>query len=76
MCAGLAVDRRLIPDNVIRRYNLEDRLVTREEGSEPELHFLFRAAKALLPVWIGNELSIVEWGRRDNKLSRLPKTGP
>src|SRR5438874_11646191 len=75
MCAGIAVERRAIPDALVEKYRLGDRLVTRKAGVEPEIHFLFRAPKALLPVWIGNQLEIVEWGNRDNKLSRLPKTG-
>lgn len=75
MCAGLAVERRNIPDALVEKYKLGDRVVTRKEGIEPEVHFLFRAPKAILPVWYGNELTIMEWGNRDNKLSRLPKTG-
>ncbi len=75
MCAGLAVERRSIPDALVEKYRLGDRVVTRKEGIEPEMHFLYRAPKALLPVWIGNELTVLEWGNRDNKLSRLPKTG-
>ena len=75
MCAGLAVERRAIPNALIERYNLHDRIVKRKEGADEEIHFLFRAKKALLPVWIGNELEILEWGNRDNKLSKLPHTG-
>jgi hypothetical protein len=75
MCAGLAIERRKIPDALIEKHQLADRIVARTPGAEPEVQFLFRARKALLPVKMGGELAIVEWGNRDDKRSRLPKTG-
>jgi hypothetical protein len=75
MCAGIAVERRAIPDELVEKYSLKDRIVTRSEGSEPELQFHFRAKVPLLPVRIGNQFDIVLWGNRDDKASRLPHTG-
>lgn len=74
MCAGLAVERRNIPDHLVQKYQLDKRLVTRGEGPQ-EVHFLFRAPTAILPYWNGNQLDICLWGNRDDKTSKLPRTG-
>lgn len=74
MCAGLAVNWRDIPDHLIEEFNLQNRVVSRNEN-EKEIRFLFRDPVAQLPVWIDDRLTIVEWGNRGNKESRLPKTG-
>ncbi len=74
MCAGLAVERRNIPDHLVEKFHLEDRIVTHGDGRQ-EVHFLFRAKIPLLPYWNGNQLAIALWGNRDDKASKLPKTG-
>lgn len=76
MCAGLAVERRSIPNELIKKYNLEERIVSRKEGAEEEIHFQFyRAPTAIIPAYYGGLLDIFEWGNRNNKQSKLPKTG-
>lgn len=78
MCAGLAVERRAIPNELIKKYRLEDRIVKRQEGAEEEIHFLFyRSATPLIPVIYNNELTIMTWGNRKKKGNeiKLPETG-
>lgn len=75
MCAGIAVERRAIPSHLVERYQLQDRVTTRGEGSPEEIQFHFRAKVPLLPVQIGNQFDICLWGNRDDKKSRLPHTG-
>ncbi|HVW66722.1 MAG TPA: hypothetical protein VHA78_03230 [Candidatus Peribacteraceae bacterium] len=74
MCAGLAVERRAIPDELVEKYHLHDRLVTRGDGP-PEIQFHFRAKVPLLPVQHANQFDIFLWGNRDDKKSKLPRTG-
>ncbi len=76
MCAGLSVERRAIPNELIKKYRLEDRIVKRQEGAEEEIHFQFyRSPMALIPAYYGGQLDIFEWGNRSNKTTKLPKTG-
>lgn len=75
MCSGLSLIRRSVPDQLIADCGLENRIVTRGEGADQEVQFLYRHPKALLPVLHGNQLSVMEWGNRDDKASRLPRTG-
>ena len=75
MCTGLSVDRRAIPAELIQKYRLEDSIAKRSANADDEIQFHFNAPKALLPVQHGNRLDICEWGNRDNKMSRLPRTG-
>lgn len=78
MCAGLAVERRAIPNELIKRYHLEDRIVQRTEGAEEEIQFHFyRSPEALIPVIYNNELTIMKWGNRKKKgnQTKLPETG-
>lgn len=74
MCAGIAVNWRDLPDQLIEEFALENRVVSRN-GAEKEIRFLFRDPMAQLPVWVGDQLTIVEWGNRNDKESRLPRTG-
>ena len=75
MCAGLAIERRNVPDHLIEKYRLQDRITSRGGAGEQEVHFLFRAKVPLLPVWHERNLDIYIWGNRDDRFSRLPKTG-
>ncbi len=58
MCAGLAIERREIPDQLVERYRLADRFATRGDGGQ-EIQFLYRAPVPLLPVWRGSRLEVV-----------------
>lgn len=73
MCGEIAL--RDVPTDLIERFALLEYVTTRGEADVPELRFAFRHPKPRLPVRIDGELTIVEWGNRDNRLSRLPKTG-
>ena len=75
MCTGIAVHWRDIPETLIERDRLQDRVVVRGENADREFRFLYRDAQARLPVWLDGELTICTWGNRDDKQSRLPRTG-
>src|SRR3989344_4193855 len=74
MCAGFALERRSLHDTLFAKHALESRLVTRNAGAEPEIHFLSRTLSPLLPVWIGRELHIIEWGNMGRSSAKLPRT--
>lgn len=73
MCMGISISRRDIPDTLIERYALHDRIVTRTPKTEPEVHFHYRNRTPLIPVWHGAELKILLWGNPGQ--SRLPRGG-
>jgi len=74
MCKGIAITKNRIRQELFERYELERRIAVRE--TQDELHFMFTDPGAvLLPVDHDGQISIVEWGNRGNKESRLPKTG-
>ncbi|MGY8770314.1 MAG: hypothetical protein ACKVH8_18000 [Pirellulales bacterium] len=75
MCTGIALDRQDVSDHLIEEYDLQQQLTTRAEGDRQEVQFRFQDKKARLPVQNGPQLMVLEWGNRDNKASRLPKTG-
>jgi hypothetical protein len=75
MCGGIALNRRDIPEELITKHHLTSRITKRSEESEEEIQFLFRDTTPLLPVWLNTTLSLVLWGNRDKKHSRLPRTG-
>lgn len=75
MCSGIAVHWREFPDSLIAREQLNDRVVTRNGSDTKEVRFLYRDPRPQLPALVDNELLLVEWGNRDNKQSRLPRTG-
>ena len=71
MCGGIAIAKDSIPDVMVEQ--LRDRIVTRD--GVPEIRFQYRDKMPLLPVWKDSEFLLLPWGNRDNKQSRLPKTG-
>lgn len=73
MCGEIAV--RKIPKYVIDKYGLAETLGMRDGVEQPEVTFAYRHRQPRLPILLDGEMSVVEWGNRDNKLSRLPKTG-
>jgi hypothetical protein len=74
MCAGIALGWRELPEVLIDKYRLSDRKVIRNGDSDPEIQFLFRHPRPLLPAWIDSQLIVCHWGNQDRH-SRLPRTG-
>ncbi len=75
MCSGVAISYRGIPESLIEKYGLQDRVVARAENADREVRFLYHETSALIPAWVGGELGIYLWGNRDDAGSRLPMTG-
>ncbi|MBN1911011.1 MAG: hypothetical protein JW818_14795 [Pirellulales bacterium] len=73
MCFGLALPIDAVPEEWVERY--PHRVATREPEATRELRFTFRDPQAELPVWHGHRLELVAWGNRDDRASRLPRTG-
>lgn len=73
MCKGISILRSRIKQELFDRYELEERVTSR--GGEPELHFMYTDRVVLLPVLQDGQLTIMEWGNRGNKESKLPRTG-
>lgn len=71
MCTAVALPTSELPDEVVEVHHA--RVHTR--GNEKEVRFDWRAVPALLPVWWGGRLQIVQWGNRDRRERRLPPTG-
>jgi hypothetical protein len=71
---GISLSWRSLPQSLIDRHGLRDRIIVRNEGAESEYRFVFRDTHPLLPVWIGNELTLCAWGNH-NRQSRLPRCG-
>ena len=74
MCAGIALYWRDLPQNLLEHYRLQTRIVRRTPEAEPEVRFMYRDTRPLLPAWFGNQLGVYTWGNQNPK-SRLPKTG-
>ena len=55
---GIALIKRSVPDLLIHRYSLMDRIVKRSECHEDEIHFMNHSRQRLLPVWMNGELKI------------------
>ena len=73
MCFGIALPIDALPEELVERY--PHRVATREPEATRELRFTFRDPQAELPVWHDNRLEILAWGNRDDRKSRLPRTG-
>jgi hypothetical protein len=74
MCAGISLSWRDFPDLLIERHDLRGRVVSRTEGGDREIRFMYRDPKPVLPVWDGDRLTVLPWGNQDPE-SRLPRTG-
>lgn len=75
MCAGISLSIVDLPENLFEEFHLADRIKANNATGELEIRFLFRDPKAQLPVRLSSEIEIDAWGNRDDKTSRLPKTG-
>lgn len=76
MCKGISILKARLNQELFEQYELAHRIITRGEGTQEELHFMYPGAPPIeLPVMHNGALVICEWGNRNNKESRLPKTG-
>ena len=73
MCTGIAMLQAAFGPGFFEEFGLEERLAYRD--GQAEVRFLFGDPIAQLPVLIENQLSIIEWGNRNDKTSKLPRTG-
>ena len=74
MCGGVSISCRDVPESLIERFGLQDRIVVRAENVDREIRFLHNETPALIPAWIGGEFGIYSWGNRGGTDSRLPVT--
>ncbi|MEK7218361.1 MAG: hypothetical protein AAB728_02755, partial [Patescibacteria group bacterium] len=72
MCGGITVHWRSIPQELAQQYGL---LPVSVGSEERVLRFHFRDPVPRLPALFRGKLGLYAWGNRDNKESRLPKTG-
>jgi len=61
MCLGIAVPIHEIPEAMVCKHRLADRIAQRENGPAGN-QFMYRHARRLLPVYIDNQLRILEMG--------------
>ena len=74
MCLGISVSWRVLSDELIERHGLQKQIITRE-AADREVRFLYCDPQPRLPVWRDYQLGVYIWGNRDDKNSRLPRTG-
>jgi hypothetical protein len=70
---GIALSWRTLPQSLIDRHDLTDRVILRTDEADREIRFLYRDVRPLLPAWVESELSIFSWGQPRRK-SKLPRT--
>lgn len=76
MCKGISILKARLKQELFDQYELAHRITTRGEATQQELHFMYPGAPPIeLPVIQDGQLVIMEWGNRNNKESKLPKTG-
>lgn len=76
MCKGISILKARLKQELFEQYELAHRITTRGEATQQELHFMYPGAPPIeLPVMQDGQLVIMEWGNRNNKESKLPKTG-
>lgn len=74
MCQGISLARCEIPESLIERYRLDERVIRRGEESDDEYRFLLAERTPLLPVWHENQFVILPWGNRDRRAG-VPVSG-
>jgi hypothetical protein len=76
MCKGVSVLKAKLRQELFDEYELANRLRTRGEGTQEELHFMYTDPVVQLPVLHDGQIMIYEWGNRGGaKVSKLPATG-
>jgi hypothetical protein len=72
MFQGISLSFRSLPDSVLTTIpNLADRTHRRSEKADPEVWFLLRDRKPILPVWWEGQLRVIPWGKSGPNPSRL-----
>ena len=64
MCTGITIACRDIPTRLIRKHQLDERIIQRSETADKEILFMQRHRQPLLPVFYEGELQILPWGNR------------
>ena len=64
MCTGITIAWRDIPTRLIRKHQLDERIIQRSETADKEILFMQRHRQPLLPVFYQGELRILPWGNR------------
>ncbi len=72
MCGGITVHWQTVPQELAQQYGF---LPVSVGSQKHVLRFLYRDPVPRLPAFFHDQLDIYPWGNRDNKQSRLPKTG-
>lgn len=72
MCDGVSLSWREIPDELIRKFWLQERVIKRTEEADWEVRFLSRDRLPMLPVWAGGRLHVWTWGAGSEP--RLPRS--
>ena len=76
MCKGISILKARLKQELFDEYELAHRVTARSDGAQEELHFMYPGAPPIeLPVIHEGQLVIYEWGNRNNKDCRLPRTG-
>ena len=75
MCLGISILRRQINAELLAEFALQRSLFSRADGADDELIFKFNDPVPRLPVMHDGQLHIYTWGNRNDRQSRLPKTG-
>lgn len=76
MCKGISILKARLKQELFEQYELAHRVTTRGAETQEELHFMYPGAPPIeLPVLHDGQMVIYEWGNRNNKECRLPRTG-
>jgi hypothetical protein len=76
MCKGISILRARVRQELFEEYELANRIRTRGDATQEELHFMYTDPIVQLPVIHDGQMLICEWGNRGGlKVSKLPATG-
>jgi len=75
MCKGISILKSRLKQELFEQYELANRITSRSEQAQEELHFMYTDPVVELPVVYDGQTVIYEWGNRGNKESKLPRTG-
>lgn len=63
---GISLTWRELTDSFLKENQLLDRVIQRTPTSGKEVHFLWRDRERILPVWQGDEIKLLPWGKNKN----------
>ena len=75
MCKGISVLKSRLKQELFEQYELAHRVTSRGADAQEELHFMYTDPVVQLPVIQDGRIVIYEWGNRNNKQCKLPRTG-